>query len=114
MPAFELIRSFATTPQCLDLMAAADILIDRAYTAANLASRVAYVSDMSDARESFAFAVFHRSGGEADLPGLSVTDLPPPLDEFSDRILDRLGVTTGRVILNIQRYRAGSKAVTRH
>lgn len=108
-------RGFCTSIECSQLTRLADDFIAKHYTRKNLYSRVAYPSDRSASRDSFAF-ILKIPGGDFinDLPGLASHDLPQMLFEITQKVIGQIGVREGRTLLNVQRYTAYCDPVIQH
>jgi len=112
---FQLEQGFLATADAATLMGAVDLLIACQYTKENLEHRIAYKSDKSAARDSYAFVLRYPGGSLVfDLPGLELDTLPLPLQDVTREVAKRLGVQCGRLLFNIQRYGPGSKPVRAH
>jgi hypothetical protein len=96
-----------------ELISEVKSFVDANYTEDNLSKRVAYLSDKSDARESYGFIVAH----SVETPKLQhiTTRKYPMIQTITDSIFQMLDVDCrSRLLFNVQIYKSGSKPVPRH
>ena len=109
---YEIIRNFVPTLQVDHLIRESNSMITRFYNKHNIEKHIAYPSDKTETRDSYAFAI--NVGENYGLPAIEIDQLPKELLQVTQIALKKLNISKGRVLFNIQRYWNNSNAVPKH
>lgn len=101
--------------RCESLIQETNAFIDFAYTEANAVARRAHIYEFGIDMEPFAFPIHCPGSPETDhLPGFRLEDLPRQLAELCRKACTTLGLSRGRVLFNVSRYRENTIPLPAH
>ena len=118
LPNYGLLKSFQEPASCDSWVSKLDLFIDKFDSFLSRWHHISYPPDMNKQRDSYAFPVYlpEFTDGRRVLPGIVVEDpdFPEGFADLTNRVAEKLGITQGRVLFNIQRYKNNSPPVMPH
>ena len=105
-------KEFVSVSSIGQLVTECDSFIQKHYNEKNIEAHIAYPSDRSESRDSYAFPI--GISEHLSLPHIPIEMLPDSLAATTSRVCDVLDVDMGRVLFNIQRYKSGASRVPKH
>lgn len=100
---------------CESILEETNAFIEFAYTEANAVARRAHIYEYNTDLEAFAFPIHCPGSPETNhLPGFHLEDLPEQLTELARSAAISLGLTRGRMLFNVSRYRENGTPLPAH